>query len=234
MTRPAKLSRLEVVGAWLHLWTPPRGAKVPPVPWRRLILGGLLLSLVLGGAAALVVPRIDRAKDRADRRESQRLARDRAAARRERVTEQRPVQGRAKAPAGGPPGAASVRDRQALLAGVERAITANTRLRVRHGKLDRAAIRTDCRPALSSAPRRGAERIPGKRSDVYDCLAVSRDIRATRVSRGGALGTPFRAVVDFRRGTYVFCKTNPSPGEGAIPDPRRVPELPRPCRVLPR
>ena len=29
-----RLGRLEVLGAWLGVWTPPRGAVVPPVPWR--------------------------------------------------------------------------------------------------------------------------------------------------------------------------------------------------------
>src|SRR3712207_7944463 len=29
-----RLSRWEVLGAWLRLWTPPREVEVPPVPWR--------------------------------------------------------------------------------------------------------------------------------------------------------------------------------------------------------
>src|SRR4051812_9326358 len=27
---------LEIVGAWLHLWVPPRDVEIPPVPWRKL------------------------------------------------------------------------------------------------------------------------------------------------------------------------------------------------------
>jgi hypothetical protein len=39
---PTELGPLQVVGAWLGLWTPPRDAVVPPVPWRRLLLGIVL------------------------------------------------------------------------------------------------------------------------------------------------------------------------------------------------
>ena len=54
----------EVLGAWLHLWTPPRGAAVPPVPWRRIGIGAAIAALLLGALAAWLVPRIDRAKRR--------------------------------------------------------------------------------------------------------------------------------------------------------------------------
>jgi hypothetical protein len=78
--------------------------------------------------------------------------------------------------------------------------------------------------------RVGAERDPSRRVDAYDCLAVTSEIPATDLNPAGALGQSFRAVVDFRRFTFVWCKTNPAPGERAIPDPREVPPLPRACR----
>jgi hypothetical protein len=46
----------------------------------------------------------------------------------------------------------------------------------------------------------------------------------------GALGYPFRLVVDFDRFAYVWCKSTPVPGEQAIPDPSTVVGLPRSCR----
>src|SRR5882757_260836 len=57
-----RLSRTETVGAWLHLWTPPRDAEVPPVPWRRIGIGATIAAIVLAVLAAWLVPRIDRAK----------------------------------------------------------------------------------------------------------------------------------------------------------------------------
>src|SRR5258707_7067281 len=57
-----RLSRTETVGAWLHLWTPPRDAEVPPVPWRRIGIGATIAAIVLAVLAAWLVPRIDSAK----------------------------------------------------------------------------------------------------------------------------------------------------------------------------
>src|SRR5207244_3129423 len=56
------LTRWETVGAWLHIWTPPKGLEVPPVPWRKLALWGLVGAIVIGAAAAIAVPRIDKSK----------------------------------------------------------------------------------------------------------------------------------------------------------------------------
>ena len=52
----------ETVGAWLHLWTPPREVEVPPVPKRKLAIGALIAAVVLGAAAAVAVPAIDSGK----------------------------------------------------------------------------------------------------------------------------------------------------------------------------
>src|SRR2546421_2695987 len=57
-----RLSRFETLGAWLHVWTPPRDAVVPPVPWRRIAVGAAIAAAILGGLAAWLVPRINQAK----------------------------------------------------------------------------------------------------------------------------------------------------------------------------
>src|SRR5688500_12650202 len=80
----------ETVGAWLKAWTPPRDVEVPPVPVRRLVVGGALALLLAAAAAAVAVPRIDDAKDRAAAREARERAERREAARRDAITEQRP------------------------------------------------------------------------------------------------------------------------------------------------
>jgi hypothetical protein len=45
----SRLGRFETLGAWLRVWTPPRGAVVPPVPKGKIAIG-----------AAAVVPRAGR------------------------------------------------------------------------------------------------------------------------------------------------------------------------------
>jgi hypothetical protein len=204
---------------------------VPPVPWRRIAVGGLVAAIALAALAAYAIPRIDDSKRRAAERERTAAAAREARERRRLVRDQRPMRGRARSPSRrmGPEG--ELRARQALLARVEREITRDARRRHASGALEGRALRTECVPAPSSIERVGAERRLGRRVDAYDCLAVTSDIRATEAHRAGALGHPFRAVVDYRRFTFTWCKTNPPPGERAVPDPRQVPELPRACRI---
>jgi hypothetical protein len=188
------------------------------------------VAAALGLAAALAIPRIESSKEEGEERERRELAERRAAERRRLEAEQRPVRGRAPRPKGPLGPSAELRARGALLRTVEGAITAEARRRAAAGMLEGRALRTDCVPAPASVERMGAEATLGRRRDAYDCVAVTRDIRSRSVGRPGVLGHPFRAVVDFERFTFVMCKTNPPPGEGAIPDPRDVVPLPRACR----
>jgi hypothetical protein len=179
---------------------------VPPVPWRRLAVAGVAAAGALALIGVFAIPRIESSKEVAEERERRELTQRQAAERRRLLIEQRPVRGRAPRTARG-----------GLLAGVERAITAEARRRAAAGTLSGRILRTDCVPA------------PARR-DVYDCVAVTSDIPGRGGGRGGVIGHPFRAVVDFERFTFAFCKTNPSAGEGAAPDPRQVVPLPRACR----
>src|SRR6478735_9231126 len=52
----------EIVGAWLHVWTAPRDAVIPPVPWRKLAIGTAIAALVIGVALAVMIPRINEGK----------------------------------------------------------------------------------------------------------------------------------------------------------------------------
>jgi hypothetical protein len=226
---PARLGRLETLAAWLHLWTPPRDLEVPPIPWRKVAIVAAVTVVVLGGAAAYAVPRIGESKREGEKRAQADLARRKAAERRRIITEQRPRHGRATLPAENLSPSEERRAREELLARVERDITADARRRAASGELDARARRTDCLPSPSSVKRLGGERDLSLRVDAYDCVAVTHDIRANEVQNAGTIGFPFRVVVDFRRFTYAWCKTNPSPGEAAIPDPREVPRLPAAC-----
>jgi hypothetical protein len=205
-----KLSRVEIVGAWLGLWEPPRDARVPPVPWRTLALALLALAAVGGAAAAVIAPRVDDAKDRSSARERAALA-ERAAARRARtIREQRPRRG----------AAAGADSRGEVLTAVEAAIGADARKRF--NPRARAAI---CDPVIGADL--AADRVG------YECTSAIRDIVGAGEQEGaiGTLAIPFRAVVDHRARTYVFCKVNPPPSEQVIPDPRTIVRLPRACRA---
>jgi hypothetical protein len=67
-----------LVGAWLHLWTPPRDAVVPPAPWRKIAIGTATLVIVLGIAAAILIARASQhsaiRQDREARQEAARHA----------------------------------------------------------------------------------------------------------------------------------------------------------------
>src|SRR3954468_11882215 len=54
---------LEIIGAWLHVWVPPRDAYVPPIPWKKLAIGFAAVLAVTGIALAILIPRIDTHKE---------------------------------------------------------------------------------------------------------------------------------------------------------------------------
>ena len=224
-----RLGRLETVGAWLRIWTPPKGAVVPPFPRKRAAVGVLVLTAGAGAIGVFAVPRIDESKRRGGESELRALAERRALERRRLMAHQAAVRGAVPRPAGGLTPIEELRARRGLLRAVERAVTAEARRRVAVGTLTGRIVRTECTPSPRSSTPGGAERDLRFRRVAYDCLAVTRDIPATSTSSPGRLGHPFRAVVDFRRLTFAFCKTNPPPGERAVPDPRATPRLPRAC-----
>src|SRR3954451_12458333 len=230
---PTRLSRLEVLGAWLHVWTPHRDAEVPPVPVRRIVGWTLVGRIVLGGAALLIVPAIQDARQRGDAREARALAARQAAVRRAIEHEQRPRHWHA----GRPRALARLGDRErlrlrsALLRTSEAAILADARRRVESGAFKTPVSTVQCRrtPPGSNPRAPGAEADLRERIGAYDCIAVTHFI--PNGADRGALGYPFRLVVDYARFAYVWCKSTPVPGEQAIPDPRTVVGLPRECRA---
>ncbi len=201
-----RLSRWEVVGAWLRVWTPPRDAVVPPVPWLGLLLGATVLAV----AGVLVAGAVDEARDATTATERRARAERTAARRAAQAREQRAVPGRL--PAAGP-----------ALPAVERAITAEAQRRHASGELARRATSTRCRIVPGSDV--SGPRVP------YDCLAATGRVPRTDGGEPGTVGYPFRAVVAERAGRFVLCATNPIPGERVVPDPEDTVRLPPPCRV---
>jgi hypothetical protein len=230
---PARLSRFEVLGAWLHLWTPHRDAEIPPVPVRRILAWGLAGILVLGGASLVAVPAIRGAKQRGDARDARALATSRARQRRAIEVAQRPRHGHVPRPRdlARLGDGERLRLRSALLRSSETAILADARQRVVTGEFRNPVRTLECRrtPPGSDPKAPGAEADLRTRVGAYDCIAVTRFI--PNGADRGALGYPFRLVVNYARFDYAWCKSTPVPGEQVIPDPRSVVRLPRECRA---
>lgn len=215
-----RLGRLEVLGAWLHVWTPPRGAVVPPVPWRPIAVAAALLAVALLAGAALLVPAIledreragDRAREAAQRRHAQALT--------DADREQRPRTGRGAAdPGAGAPDTRRVRARTALLGAAQVAIRVDAATRG-EGRIEGM----DCEPfPRGSAPRPPVEDLAVERAR-YQCVAVTSRFGAG--DQRGVIGVPFRLVADFAAGRYAFCRVVPLSDRDRLTHP-----LPRACRA---
>jgi type II secretory pathway pseudopilin PulG len=213
-----RASRWEIAGAWLHVWTPPRGVEVPDPPWRRIGVIALIVLAVLGGAAAAVKPGIDRGKQRTSRRE----AREQAAYVRAEFArlehDQRLVRGRARLD-----GSAPVAEREAQLTeAIGAAVAAEARRRHASGELESVIVAgsASCRRRDSST----AQRLR------LECLTPTSYVDRGDGKRAGSIGYPFLAGGSLRTGRFAFCKTNPPPGEKfAQFGNREPPQLPAAC-----
>jgi len=215
-----RLGRLEVLGAWLGVWTPPRGAEVPPVPWRPIAIAGTLLALALLAGAVLLVPGIVRNRDRADERAREAALRRHAQALQAADREMRPRTGTAAAdPGDAASEARRTRAREALLAEARGALQADAAIRGA-GKVKGL----DCEPfPRGSAPRPPVGDLSVEEA-VYQCVAVT-----SRFGEGteeeGVIGIPFRLVADFAGGSYAFCRIVPLSDRDRLAHP-----LPEACR----
>src|SRR4051812_12270161 len=160
----------EIIGAWLHIWVPPRDAVVPPIPWRKLGIGFGIGAVIVGIALAIMIPRIDTSKDqfaaRTAAEKRQAVAHNRARINRE----QAPHQGEASALL--PPAGALAAERAAaedkLMAKVRADIFADAKARAAAGEMKPVTGPTTC------------ERSPGTPTSgpigVFNCFIVSRKI----------------------------------------------------------
>jgi hypothetical protein len=219
---PDRLGPLQLAGAWLGLWTPPRGVEVPPPPWRAIAAGGAALVLVLAVAAAIVVPRMagdrEAARERERRAEAARHAEFLAGVDRE----QAPRRGRGRAdPAGGAPSARRVAARRGLLAAAETGIARDARER------EPKPIRgVQCTPFPATLGAEHPAEDLSRRSATFNCVAItSRFGSGDQAGGEGVIGMPFRLLADFPRGRYAFCRIVPLGDQDRLTHP-----LPRACR----
>ena len=210
-----RAGRFETLGAWLHIWTPPRNVDVPPVPWRPLVLIGLPALALAGGGIWLVIDDAAESKRERDAGEAREKARLAAIERRRLRVEQRARHARVR-----------LAPRPMLVRELEEAVLADARRRVAAGDLARPIRRVECEPHPRTEPRRVAEADPSKVRGSYHCLAVTSDIVGTHE---GTLGYPFLAKIAYRSGELTWCKVNPPPGEQIVPDARDLETLPEEC-----
>jgi hypothetical protein len=198
-----RASRLETLGAWLHLWTPPRDCEVPPVPWPKVALGAAVLALAGVAVALVVAPAVDERKDEAAAERQRIEDRARAARRARQRAEQRALRGRAGS-----------------LRAVETAIGLDAQRR----------FETDGRPAECD-PVPASE--PTAAGALFDCHVIVSEIEGAGEQEGarGALTIPYRARYDAADQRYAFCKVNPRPGEQVIATPDSIVDLPPVCRA---
>jgi type II secretory pathway pseudopilin PulG len=214
-----RLGRWETLGAWLGFWTPPREAEVPPVPWRRIGLGAVVLVLVLGVAAAIVVPQVSENRQEARERQ-QRADAERHAAFLETVDrEQRPRRGGGRPDPGS--GAAPSRRtvvRTNLAGAAEAGIAADAEQR---GGKDVRGV--ECEPF----PRQDDDTMPARDlsrpAAAYDCVAVTARLKG---DSEGIIGMPFRLVVRFDEGRFAWCRIVPLGDRDRLAHP-----LPGACRL---
>jgi hypothetical protein len=204
-----RLSRFEIVGAWLNIWTPPRDAHVPPVPWRKLAIWSAVTVVALGVAAAIAAPRIDAGKEKSAAAEKREFDAARARRNAQIRREQQPRFG-----------TLTTTDPDVALTTVGVAIGRDARVR-----FSPKARTATCEPA-------GGTQTVGRRL-AYNCISAVNDVVGAGSQKGarGVIGIPYRAVLDFDARRYAFCKTNPPPGEQVIQDPGKLIQLPRACRL---
>ena len=188
-----RLSRWEIVGAWLHVWTPPKGLDVPAIPWRKVAIWGSLGAIVIGAAAAIAIPKIDEGKKRgAAERARQSAAAD--AKETARLREDMRVHQLA-APAGAQ-----------LVPALEAAIQADAKARDAAGTIIGPVLSTRCEPASPNVIR-----FPDSR--VYKCFVTT----ATGLpgEGGDILGTgyPYIATIYAKQRRLTWCKENPHADE---------------------
>jgi hypothetical protein len=210
----------EIVGAWLHVWTPRRDVYIPPVPRLRLLLALVLLVGGIAGTAVVVEHGKEAAKRRDRREEAAAVAQIHARIAREQIPRHARV---------GAPTQSHARSERAL----EAAITRDSQQRFARHALDNRVTHTNCIPFLRPTVPHPPQPPPGAASGKYECLGVTTSIGPTRGTRGGDFGYPFWARVDFRHGTAVWCKINPRPGELGVGGDVFVPLAPE-CDLIGR
>lgn len=219
-----KANPFEILGAWLHIWTPPRDVRIPPVPWRKIAIGTGIGAVIVGIALAIMVPRIDSSKAQ----NAAETAAYKERVRRENVARINASQaakfGDAKSllPAAGASPAELENAKAQLMDEVETDMYADAKARAAAGEIKPVTAPPTCERAQGT-PTTGDV-------GVFNCFIQTTPITQGKRNMAGALGYPFRAVVHYDTFTYAWCKAELVPGEKLVVSPESAPLLPPACR----
>jgi hypothetical protein len=188
-----RLTRWEILGAWLHIWTPARGADVPAVPWSKIARYGGLAAIFVAAATAIAVPRVDDGKRRGASERARDAARADAIERARLRVDQRVH-------------TAKLVPRADAVAALEAAVTADAKKRVRAGTLSGPVLATRCERTSAAVSR-----FP--RSEVFKCFVKTAS--GLPGEGGDVIGTgyPFVATIYAADGRLAWCKENPHADE---------------------
>jgi hypothetical protein len=179
----------------------------------------LALAIAAGVVAAVAIGAVITAPNRREARSEAARARVQqakleAAERRRLSAAARPVH--ATAPRRRP-GQDPLVYRRSLVQSAERLITRDAQARVRAGKLSGPVSATNCAVYPEISIRRAQEADPATKAGRYECIAYSQAVNLPPVNgarRHGYFGSLFWAVIDYRRGSLVWCQISPRAGEG--------------------
>ena len=179
------------------------------MPWRGLAIGAVVVAVIAGVALAIMVPRINETKEVNAERAAAEKARVLAAHRARVIRNQRPRTGAAAALAPAANSTPEEREgaRASLLDRVEADIFADAKARSARGELRPVIGPTTCERAVAT-PTSGP-------LGVFDCFVVTTRIKATERNLPGALGYPFRAVLDYSDFSYYVVQGGADPGREA-------------------
>jgi hypothetical protein len=196
---------------------------------RRVVLGaGSLLLAAVVLAAILVVPQLRSEQHERQTQAARSAAAAHAALLAKYAREARPIRGAGPA-AEGRQDAEALVARRRLVHGLEAAVLADARARVTRGELHGRYTATSCYRFPKGVHDRPPAEDLVRPIAVLECIAVRAKVaRDERTTTGSLIGQPYRALVDFSRGRYAFCKIVQIPGELAI-ERGGVLKVPRAC-----
>jgi len=189
--------------------------KIPPRARRPAAFAAGLLLVAVAVGVALAAPAIDEGKreraaadsEASEQLKAQRVARLRA--------EQRPLRG-SGTPARGLEGPAAIGARQALAADLAAAVERDGRGRFAAGEIKQPVEGSVCERYPRGAGGEDPATDLSKPTGRYSCLAITATVQADRAGQPGAIGYPYRALVDFPSGRFTYCKVSGRPGEGSL------------------
>jgi len=176
-------------------------------------IGAAVVVLAIVVVGIVIAPGIRESKKERAESESQSRAEHREALIRRLERQQRPrfATSASVAPATAADGV-RLRARAGVMDDLSESILADARRRVRAGELDGPVRRVDCERFPRSVKIPGADESLSEREGRYFCIAVTADFKPDEASLGGAIGHPYRALVDFETGRYAYCKISGQPG----------------------